>query len=61
MLEHRVCVLKMLEHFKDSSRQALQTNGKLFSILVIIFRINYNFKNKSGVGFMQARKVRHLC
>ena len=33
----------------DLTQQALQTNGKLFSNIGIIFRISYNFYNKSDV------------
>ena len=46
-------------------RQALKTNGKcfFFSNFRIIFRITVTtfFLNNSGVGFIQARWVRHLC
>ena len=45
----------------DSSRQALQTDEKLFSNFGIIFRISYIFYNNSDVGFVQARRGRHLC
>ena len=35
----------------DLTRQAQQTNVKVFSYFGIIFRISYNFLNNSGVGF----------
>ena len=47
----------------DLIRQALQTNGKLFSNFGIIFRISYHFfKNNSGVHSSQNNIQLHsLC
>ena len=46
----------------DSSRRALQTNGKFFfSNFGVIFPINYTFLNNSGVRFMQTWRGRPLC
>ena len=35
----------------DSSRRALQTNGKLFENFEIIFKLTKKFQNNSGVGY----------
>ena len=45
----------------DSSQRDLQTYVKLFTNSGIIFRINYNFFNNNGVGFLHAMWGRHLC
>ena len=44
----------------DSTRQALQTNRKLFFNSESFFELPTIFKNNGGVGFMQARWGRHL-
>ena len=44
----------------ESSRQALITDGELFSNIGIIFQINYIFKNTSDIGLMPARRRMHL-
>ena len=51
----------------DLSQRALQSNGKLFSNLGILFKLAISFvtifQNNSGIRFMQARwgQGRHLC